>query len=77
MKVNNENERMKQPNRCDCCGVVTGELVSVHNHRGLQHFVDWLCPYCRVVSSMGESQHNEAMALMFNELESRIMDKLK
>jgi hypothetical protein len=76
MMVDNESARMKSPSRCDCCGVTTGEVVRLYEYRGLQHFVEWLCPYCLVSCGCPASASREIMACMLHEFERRIVNEL-
>jgi len=71
MRVENENDRMEEPEECDWCRTTAGGLTR-HAHYGPGYQVDWLCKYCE--NGYGHSGNTTiaSMAAMFNVLEKRI-----
>jgi len=70
MRVDNESDRSESPEECDNCG----SMVGLHRfcHYGPGWNVEWLCVYCIVDHTHGESSVVKSIAAMFNVLEKRL-----
>ena len=53
---------------CDECGSDSVEVTSFAER--------WFCPYC-MVSFIGMTSEGKTLSCMFNELEKRLLEKLK
>ena len=73
MRVENENDRMEMPEECDNCGSEV-PLTRYYNY-GPGHNVKWLCHYCDLDHTQGESVELKSIAAMLNELERTLAAK--
>lgn len=71
MRVEKATDRAERPEECDVCQTPKVKLNRYYSF-GPGHHVEWLCCYCRLDFTHGDSAVVKSIAGMLHELEKRL-----